>query len=207
MWIVDINLATQAVFVLCSAIQPLGAKMAGQEEFKVTIKGPGLSFDQPIDKAAANRIMSFLMTGSALPDAGGQGGGTGAATGGLGANRSGLNPKQFIASKKPRTQYERVACIADYLTNVRNTPQFDTDAIAALNTEAAQAPIKNIGVIVRDTAHKYGYLSAAGNGNNKQITVLGEAVASALPDRDAVKAAIAENRPSRKRKRVARKKK
>lgn len=189
-------------------IQPLGAEMAGRDEFRVTIKGPGLTFEQPVDKSAANKIISFVMTGSALSDSGGargdQSGGSGAvgASSGSDLNPSSSSPKQFIASKKPNTQYERVACIADYLTNVRNMPQFDNDAIIALNTEAAQPPIRNIGVIVRDTAHKYGYLSA-GNGNNKQVTVLGEAVVAALPDRDAVKVAIAENRPSRKRKRIA----
>lgn len=179
--------------------------MTEKNEFKVTIKGPGLTFDQSVDKSSANRIMSFVLTGSALSDGAGTRGpqGVGPSTTHGGGN-FGMTPKQFIASKKPNTQYERVACLADYLTNVRNTPQFDNDAITALNTEAAQAPIRNIGVIVRDTAHKYGYLSA-GNGNNKQITVLGEAVVAALPDRDAVKAAIAENRPSRKRRRAAKK--
>jgi hypothetical protein len=60
--------------------------------------------------------------------------------------------------------------------------------------------------IVRDTAQKYRYLTGAGD-RNKQITALGEAIVEALPDRDAVKAAIAENRPSgRRKKRTAKKK-
>ncbi len=34
--------------------------------YKITIKGPGLSFDQPVDKSAANRIISFVMMGAAV---------------------------------------------------------------------------------------------------------------------------------------------
>jgi hypothetical protein len=74
-----------------------------------------------------------------------------------------------------------------------------TDDITGLNTEAAQPPILNAPQIVRDTAQKYRYLTGAGD-RNKQITVLGEAIVEALPDRDAVKAAIAEHRPSRRKK-------
>jgi hypothetical protein len=208
----ELLIADFAIFVFCSAFQALGAEMADKQEgYTISVDGPDHKFKRAIDEAMANRILNLIMTGS-LPAGGGEAAGSGSsgtarAGAGAAAIPSGLNPKQFIASKKPKTQYERVACIADYLTNARNTPQFDNDAIAALNTEAAQAPIKNIGAILRDTAQKYGYLSAAGNGGNKQITVLGEAVVTALPDRDAVKAAITENRPSRKRKRAAKKKK
>lgn len=76
----------------------------------------------------------------------------------------------------------------------------------AINKEAAQQPILNLSQILNDTTRKYGYLSAAGVGN-KQMTVLGDAIVEAMPDRDAVKTAIAEHRPGKKRKRVAKKKK
>jgi hypothetical protein len=50
----------------------------------------------------------------------------------------------------------------------------------------------------------YRYLMAAGGGK-KQITNLGEAIVEALPDREAVKQAIAENRPRRRKRRKHRK--
>jgi hypothetical protein len=180
--------------------------MADEANFKVTIKGPGLTFDQSVDMSGANRIMSFVMTGSALPEGGG-GNGAGAGAGGVSVvNLAGLNPKQFIAQKKPKTQYERVACLGYFLHAARQVVEFGADEIKAINKEAAQQPILNLPTIIGDTTSKYGYLSAAGGGN-KQMTVLGDAVVQALPDRDAVKAALAEHRTGKKRKKRATKKK
>jgi hypothetical protein len=179
-----------------------------EHEYKIIIKGPGLTFDQPVEKTAANKIISFVMTGSALTD--GDGGGTGEggrsdASGATGSSAANLKPKEFIAHKKPITQYERVACLAYYLTTVRKMTEFGAKEIAAINKEAAQQPILNLGQIIGDTALKYGYLSAAGGGK-KQITAAGEAVVKALPDREAVKGAIAEHKHAKKRKRAAKKK-
>jgi hypothetical protein len=50
----------------------------------------------------------------------------------------------------------------------------------------------------------YHYLAKAGGGK-KQITILGEEVVEALPDREKVKAAIAEHRPKRRKKRGSKK--
>ena len=181
--------------------------MAEQEKYKITIKGPGLTFDQSVDKNSANKIMSFVMTGSALPDGGGgRSGGDSGGAGAGGANLSDLNPKQFIAQKKPKTQYERIACLGYFLHTGRKVAEFGAEEIAAINKEAAKQPISNLSQILNDTTRKYGYLTAAGVGN-KQMTVLGDAIVEALPDRDAVKTAIAEHRPGKKRKRVANKKK
>jgi hypothetical protein len=185
--------------------------MAEQENYKIVIKGPGLTFDQPVDKAAANKIISFVMTGTALPG----GDGVGAGEGGSGApgvsgasvtNPANLKPKEFIAHKKPTTQYERIACLGYYLTAIRKVTEFGAKEITAINKEAAQQPIANLGQIIADTARKYGYLSAAGGGR-KQITAAGEEVVRALPNREAVKAAHAEHRHVKKRKRRAKKKK
>ncbi|WP_456686969.1 hypothetical protein, partial [Bradyrhizobium sp. P5_C11_2] len=130
------------------------------------------------------------------------GGAGGAANG---ANLAGLNPKQFIAQKKPKTQYERIACLGYFLHAARQVTEFGAEEIKAINKEAAQQPILNLPTILGDTSSKYGYLSAAGGGN-KQMTVRGDAVVEALPDREAVKAAIAEHRTSKKRKKRTTKK-
>lgn len=175
-----------------------------EDQYKVTIKGPGLSFDQPVDKSAANRIISFVMMGAALtgnndvPHASSTHGSAGVTT-------SRLKPKDFIAQKKPVTQYERITCLAHYLTSERNVVEFGAKEIAAINKEAAQQPIANLTQIMNDTARKYGYLSAAGGGK-KQITARGEDLVKALPNREAVKAALADHRPPKKRKRGTKKK-
>lgn len=183
--------------------------MAEEEKFKVTIKGPGLTFDQSVDKTDANKIMSFVMTGSALPASGAgaalPNGGRTEMQAGVG-NASGQTIKQFITSKRPDTQYERVACLAYYMTHVGNTPTFKTADITKANTAAALPKLSNPSQVVGDTTSAYKYLSSAGKGA-KQISGLGEAVVEALPDREAVKAAIEANRPGKKRKRLVKKKK
>lgn len=178
------------------------------EGYTITIDGPDHKFKRAVDEAIANSVISFIMSGAVLPQ--GPAGSAGANAGRPTPNDQGggtLTPKQFLKQKKPGTQYERIACIAYYLTEFRSMPQFVTADITALNTEAAEAPILNPSKIVNDTSLKYRYITGAGD-RNKQITTLGEALVEALPDRDAVKTALAENRPAKKRKkRVSKKKK
>jgi len=109
----------------------------------------------------------------------------------------GSTPKAFVASKKPTTDAERVICLAYYLTHYKNTPHFKTKDLKELNSEAAGAPFSNLGVAVNNAALSQ-YLAPAGKGN-KQITVRGEAVVEALPEREKVKAALTDN-PVRRRK-------
>jgi hypothetical protein len=49
-----------------------------------------------------------------------------------------ISPKEFIVQKDPRTDIERVACLAYYLTHYRDMPHFKTIDLSKLNTEAAQ---------------------------------------------------------------------
>src|SRR6185437_11486905 len=53
------------------------------------------------------------------------------------------SPKQFLLEKQPRTDVERVACLAFYLTYFRDAPHFKTLDLAKLNTEAAQPKFSN----------------------------------------------------------------
>src|SRR5882672_3747147 len=45
-------------------------------------------------------------------------------------------PKQFLALKAPRSDVERVAVLAYYLTHAREMPHFATKELNELNTEA-----------------------------------------------------------------------
>ena len=40
-----------------------------------------------------------------------------------GVGRVGATPKDFMRSKQPKTDVQRVACLADYLAQARGTPQ------------------------------------------------------------------------------------
>ena len=112
-----------------------------------------------------------------------------------------ISPKDFLNQKQPRTEVERVACLAYYLTHYRDSPAFKTFDISKLNTEAAQPKFANASQAV-ENATKTHYLVPASKGN-KQISAAGELFVQALPDRDAAKSAMATVKPRRKRKSTA----
>ena len=110
----------------------------------------------------------------------------------------GQTPKQFLKAKLPKTDVQRVACLAFYLTHARNQSQFDTEAITKLNTEALGTRLSNPSGAVNNAMNQNRFLAPVGKGN-KQITGLGEDVVNALPDQEAVKAVLANNRKPRKK--------
>ena len=108
-----------------------------------------------------------------------------------------LTAKEFLLQKSPKTDIERIACLAYYLTHYKDTPHFKTIDLSNLNMEAAQMKFSNAAVAVDNATWNAGFLTQTTHGN-KQITALGELYVQALPDRDAAKAAISS---FRKRKR------
>ena len=107
-----------------------------------------------------------------------------------------MSPKQFMFEKQPKTDVERVACLAYYLTHYRNAPHFKTLDISKLNTEAAQIKFSNPTVAV-DNALKANYLAIATKGN-KQVSAPGELFVQALPDREKAKEIMANVRQRRR---------
>lgn len=100
-----------------------------------------------------------------------------------------ITAKQFLVEKEPRTDVERIACLAFYLTHYADTPHFKTLDLSKLNTEAAQSKFSNAAVSV-ENATKMGYLVPAPTRGHKQVSAAGERFVQALPDRDAAKAAM-----------------
>ncbi len=107
-----------------------------------------------------------------------------------------LQPKDFLLDKNPKTDVERIACLAYYLTTFRDTPHFKTFDLSKLNTEAAQPKFANAANSVNN-ALKQGYLVQASKGQ-KQLSAAGERFVQALPDRDAAREAMALAKPRRK---------
>lgn len=106
--------------------------------------------------------------------------------------------KQWFASKKPLNDVERLACLAFYLRHYANTPSFKTKDLTKANTDAAGPSISNMAQASQNAMRQSGYItSAGGKGGHRQITARGEALVEALPDRDAVKRALADH-PKRK---------
>ncbi|WP_336517557.1 hypothetical protein [Pollutibacter soli] len=117
-------------------------------------------------------------------------------------NRSAL-PKEFLRDKSPKTDFERIACLAYYLTHFRDTPHFKTIDISTLNTEAAQPKFSNAAASM-ENATKAGILVQATQGR-KQLSAAGELFVRALPDREAAKAELSNIRFRKKPKKVANK--
>lgn len=111
--------------------------------------------------------------------------------------------KAFVATKRPGTDAERMACVAHYMTHHREQTTFRTVDLEKAATEAA-APFSNARVTTANVVRQNRYLASAGN-RLYQITSRGEALVNALPNREAVKAALAEHpvrtgkKPGRKR--------
>jgi restriction endonuclease Mrr len=115
-----------------------------------------------------------------------------------------MSPKQFLLEKKPKTDVEKIACLAHYLTHYRDTPTFKTLDLTKLNTEAAQPKFTNAAWSASN-AVKNGYLAPANRGQ-RQLSALGEQFVLALPDRDKAKEIMTQGRRKRKRRQGAIKK-
>ncbi|MEU6823376.1 hypothetical protein ABZ921_22305 [Streptomyces atriruber] len=120
-------------------------------------------------------------------------------TAGIAATQGAPSPREFVSRKRPDSNVERVACLAYYLGRYRSTPHFKTPDIVDLNTEAAGPKFGNPSRDVDNADRGSGFLVTAGK-SAKQLSVRGEALVEALPDRDAVKGALREH-PHRARKR------
>lgn len=120
------------------------------------------------------------------------------------ADDKAMTAKEFLKVKLPKTDLERIACLAFYMTNYKDTAHFKTADLSVLNTEAAQPKFSNAGVAI-ENATKAGLLVQAGKGT-KQISAIGESYVEALPDRDAAKATLSATKPKRKTKKAPKKK-
>ena len=111
-----------------------------------------------------------------------------------------MTPKAFLALKKPKTDMEKVACLAYYLSKARATEHFKTLDITRLNTEAAGEKFSNAASSVQNAVTVAHYLAPAGGGK-RQIAAPGEVLVENLPDREAVAKALSEfgNKPKRKK--------
>jgi len=126
-----------------------------------------------------------------------------------GTSLGGISAKDFLKSKRPLTDVQRIACLAFYLTYGNAQNHFKTGNLTKLNTDAAAPKLSNAAVSVMHAAGHFRFLSQAGGGK-KQITSIGEDVVNALPDQAAVKSVLENHksgyRKKNKRTKVAAKK-
>jgi len=154
---------------------------------------------QPLDDEARARILQAAATFLKITIAAPQGSRgmsplpvVPTSTVGFSEERS-MTAKEFLLEKQPRTDVERIACLAYYLTHYKDVPYFKTLELSKLNTEAAQPKFSNA-ANAANNAVKRGYLVAAAKGQ-RQLSAAGEQFVRALPDRKAAKAVMASFRP------------
>lgn len=99
-----------------------------------------------------------------------------------------MSAKEFLMQKQPRTDVERIACLAYYLTHYRSAPHFKTVDLSSLNTEGAQPKFANT-AYSSNNAVKAGYLVPSTKGQ-RQLSAIGERFVQALPDRDAARSVL-----------------
>ena len=164
------------------------------DTYKLSLSGDGLDLKRSIGETIAQQIVALVLGGMPQSFATVSPSGTPPSSGSL----HGSNPKQFMATKRPATDMERVTCLAYFLTHERNTAAFKTKELTELNREAAQPKLSNASATARNAVSD-GYLAAAGGGQ-KQITARGDALVEALPIRDQVKEALEKYPKARRRK-------
>jgi hypothetical protein len=126
----------------------------------------------------------------------GASGGAAAAVGGGAADVS-TNVRAFLKQKSPITDLERYLCLAFFMTRYKNASTFSNKEIIKLNGEAGGHDFSNAAVTAGNATRQSKLLSTAGGGK-KRITVRGEQLVEALPDRAKVKE-ITKSRTVRKK--------
>jgi hypothetical protein len=174
---------------------------AGSGRAEIMAMSSALGAIEPLDQGSRARVLQWLTDVLGVETAVRSGSWSQMQSGGGSADLDATDvptPREFVSRKKPVSQVERVACLAYYLTQYRRVQYFKAMDIAALNTEAAAPKFGNVSRDLDNADRQYGYVVSSGNGS-KQLTVRGEAVVLALPDRDAVEMAAAEHPHKRKR--------
>lgn len=179
--------------------------MKDESKYYVTLKGKVNVTEQEISQDVAAKIIRLIIPMPSGESLGEEVVLSSASTAVVPA--SSLTAKGFMSQKQPRSDMERIACLAYYKTHYQKISHFKTSDLSHLNAEAAQPKFSNAAVAVANSTIQE-YLTAAGNGK-KQITTRGEALVSALPDRAAVKNALDANpmRGNKRRKDVSTRKK
>jgi hypothetical protein len=181
----SIDKELEAIGIIIHALESLDEP---QRLFVLKTVTERLGVSLPINNSSAGGGAGGAATPNSPVSGGGKGGGS------LDAQ----TPKQFLKAKLPKTDVQRVACLAYYLANHRSQPHFKTEDITSLNTEAGGQRLSNPHLAVNNALHQNGYFAPVGGGN-KQITGLGEDVVEALPDQEAVKAVSANQKKPRRK--------
>jgi hypothetical protein len=185
---------------LSNANEQVTRKVANGDEIKIL--GEVLALLNELDAAARERLLhtasAYFGTSRRSDRTAAYSLGTDLGSSAAFSEDRSISAKDFVMQKQPKTDVERVACLAFYLTHYRDARFFKTLDISKLNTDAAQVKFANAAYAVAN-AEKAGLLAPAQRGQ-KQLSAVGEQFVLALPDREAAKGALANLRKRRRAK-------
>jgi hypothetical protein len=116
-----------------------------------------------------------------------------------------ITVRDFMKAKKPKNLSERVACLGYYLAHYREQKRFMPADILKLSDDSADGKkIASLGATIDNATRRDQFITLIGDGS-RSLTVRGEAVVEALPDREKVATALEEHSlaPRRGKKRAA----
>ena len=134
-----------------------------EENYTIKIEGKGVNVNQTISRREALRVLNVIMGGGdsekislGIKDIAESSEPT------ITASQT-VDPKTFMAAKRPMSDVERITCLAYYLSRYRGATQYKTRELTDLNTEASQPRFSNPTVAARNAVTQQ-YLSLAGGG-------------------------------------------
>lgn len=163
---------------------------------------------EPLDEAERQWVLQSAVSKFSVPIQRGTAAGSGSTAGnqlGSGGNPSGsaetpikqLDAKTFVKNKNPRSETQRVACLAYYLNHAMDVQAFKTTDITKLNKDARGPDFNVTRALDNASRATCGFLSAIGQGQ-KQLTAFGEEIVEALPSQEAVRELETTKKPSKR---------
>ncbi|HKV72693.1 MAG TPA: hypothetical protein VJN62_15685 [Gemmatimonadales bacterium] len=142
------------------------------DKFKVSISGPGLTFEREVDRAQADAVLRGLLGGNASTGPGGNGGG---AT--LASLPTGDAPAEFLTNAQANTGIKQIAALAAYHKKTGGK-DFDSAQLEAMFSQAGEGVPKNLSRDLRSAVSK-GWIAEAPNQKGRfYVTTTGVTVVS-----------------------------
>lgn len=105
---------------------------------------------------------------------------------------------EFVNSKRPNDNFQRLACIAYFMEHREGVPTFTTSSMKKAYTSAMQPDIDDMGRTLSDATLRAGYFVPIDK-KTKRLSARGASVVEALPDQEVVKRVLKETaKPARR---------
>lgn len=114
-------------------------------------------------------------------------------------NFDNMSIQEFIDAKRPKNNYQLIACLTYYLEKKEQITEVGTLEIREANSRARLPAIANLARDIQNTQYQYQFIMQASEGK-KKLTTHGEKIVEVLPDQEKVMSIIKEVRTKIRRK-------